>query len=509
MNMIMARTFNEYFENQVKKYGNLPCLTDGETGETWTYGELNETVNRAANFLLKMGLKKGDRFASIMKNYPEFFFFYLASMKLGTLMVPMAVDLPPQRILNNFKRFGIFLAIVDEENAQKFKEIKNGLEDAKIFTVDQSIRREVSKMETSLNENKFPCIDSPGSLYCSSGTTGEPKGIPQSPKNLLTAAEGLAKEYGFGIEDRQMGILPCYHTALATYGFWPSFCIGSEFVLFRKFSKTNFWKNIEKYKIAFVETVPTILIMLMNPPEDVSRYDLSSLKFIGSGSATLLPEVQKKFEDIFSVLICNKYGLTETEVTHFNPPQRNLRKEGSVGRAIPMCEVKVMKSDGSFCRPGEVGEIVMRGDNVVKEYFNDPQETKKAFINGWFHTGDMAHFDGDGFYFLASRKKEIIIRGGSNIYPDEVDRILFSHPGVLESATFGIPDKIYGEEVVSCVILKDANTTERELIEYCQERLEKYKCPKKIKFVDSIPKTPSGKIFRRSLLDMLLKGGLN
>ena len=505
--MIQEKTFNEYFESKVKEFGKLPCLTNGETGETWTYEELNDRVNQAVNFLMSMGVKEGDRFAAVMRNCPEFFFFYLASMKLGSLMVPMAVDLPPKKILSNFKRFNISLAITDEENLAKFKEIEKELKNLKLFTVGEEIREELSKMSPDVGVVKFPAINTPGSLYCSSGTTGEPKGIPQSPKNLLTAAEGLAGAYGFGTGDRQMGILPCYHTALATYGVWPSFCVGSEFVLFKKFSKSGFWKNIEKYKIAFVETVPTILVMLMNPPEDVSNCDLSSLKFIGSGSATLLPEVHRKFEDTFGVLVCNKYGLTETEVTHFNPPQRELRKECSIGKALPMCEVQVMKEDGSFCGPGETGEIVMRGDNVVDGYFNDEQETNKAFVDGWFHTGDMAYCDEDGFYFLVSRKKDIIIRGGSNIYPDEVDSILFSHPDVLEAASFGVPDEIYGEEIIACAVLKKGSEmSEDDLVDYCEERIEKYKCPKKIKFIDKIPKTHSGKLSRRKLVEEI--GGM-
>ncbi len=504
--MIKERTFDEYFEKKVKEFGNNSCLTDGETGRSWTFKEMNEAVNQAVNFLKKMGLNTGDRFATIMRNYPEFFVMYLASMKLGTLIMPMAVDLPFKKIVENFNRFEITLAIVDEENLKKIEEIKEQTNLKHVFTTGSkdNLFEELSKFPTSLEGVELPSIDTPGSLYFSSGTTGTPKGIPQSPKNLLTAAESLAEAYEFGPEDTQMGILPNYHTALATYGFWPGFTIGSNFVLFRKFSKSNFWKNMEKYKIRFVETVPTVLVMLMNPPEDVSKYDLSSLKFIGSGSATLLPEVQKRFEETFGVLICNKYGLSETEPTHFNPPYPELRKVGSIGKPLSMCEVKVMKEDGTFCKPNEIGEIVMRGDNVVSGYYKDPEATAKAFRDGWFHTGDMAYFDEDGFYFLVARKKDVIIRGGANIYPDEVDSVLYSHPDVLEAASFGVPDKIYGEEIVACVVLKEGRKTrEEELIKYCRENLEAYKCPKKIKFIDKIPKTHSGKLLRRKLAEMM------
>ena len=499
------QTFNEYFNIQVKKYGQFPCLTDGENRQTYTFENLDIKVNQTLNLFKELNLKEGDRFATIMENTPEFIITYLASMKLGILITPLAIDLPSKKIKDTFNNLKISIAIVDGKTNKEIDEIKDELKYLKrIFVIngktDEDFNKAISNMSKRVDDINSPHISTSGSLYFSSGTTGTPKGICQSPKNLLTAAESLASAYGFSVEDTQMGVLPNYHTALVTYGFWPSFCVGSNFVIFKKFSKHNFWKNIEKYRIAFVETVPTILIMLMNPPEDVSKYDISSLKFIGAGSAPLSPEVQRRFEDTFGVLVANKYGLSETAPTHFNPPQRELRKEGSIGKPLPMCEVRVVNTNGTFCRAKEIGEILIRGENVVEGYYNDPEATASAFKNGWFCTGDLGYFDGEGFYFLAGRKKEIIIRGGANIYPDEIDRVLYSHPDVVEAASYGVPDEIYGEEVKAGVVLRrGSKIREEDLIEYCNQNLEKYKCPKEINFVNKIPKTHSGKIIRRKL----------
>jgi long-chain acyl-CoA synthetase len=499
------QTFDEYFNSQVKKYGQLPCLTDGENGQMYTYENLNLKVNQALNLFQELNLKEGDRFATIMENTPEFIISYLASMKLGTLIAPLAIDLPSKKIKDIFNNLKISIAIVDRKTNEKLNEIEDELKYLKrVFVINgkgnENFNKALSNMPKRVDDTNHPHISTPSSLYFSSGTTGTPKGICQSPNNLLTAAESLASAYGFSVEDTQMGILPNYHTALVTYGFWPSFCVGSNFVIFKKFSTHNFWKNIEKHRITFVETVPTILVMLMNPPEDVSKYDISALKFIGSGSAPLSPEVQQRFEDTFGVLVANKYGLSETEPTHFNPPQRERRKEGSIGKPLSMCEVGVVNTNRTFCRANEIGEIVIRGENVVNSYYNDPEATASAFKNGWFYTGDLGYFDEEGFYFLAGRKKEIIIRGGANIYPDEIDRVLYTHPDVVDAASYGVPDEIYGEEIKTSVVLrKGSNISEEDLIEYCNRNLEKYKCPKEINFVNKIPKTHSGKIIRRKM----------
>jgi long-chain acyl-CoA synthetase len=343
-------------------------------------------------------------------------------------------------------------------------------------------------------------MDDPGSLYFSSGTTGLAKGIPQSPENLLLAASSLAQAYGFDSFDTQMGILPVYHTALATYGFWPGICVGSNFILCKKFSRGRFWQDIARFRVGFVETVPTILSMLLNPPEDVGALDLSALRFIGSGSSPLPHELQARFEKTFSVLICNKYGLSETAPTHFNPAQRAARRTGSIGKPLPICESRIFDESGQEVAPGEIGEIVIRGANVIKEYYRDPQATAEAFKQGWFHTGDLGSVDAEGWFYIVDRKKDMIIRGGAKIYPSEVDNVLAACPGLAEGVCFGIPDEIYGEALAACVVAKKGSTvTQEDVVGFCRQRLPEHKCPKKIYFSADIPRTTSGKYLRREL----------
>ena len=486
------KNFHEFFAKHASVFGDAPCVTDGERGAVYSYKEVNDLVNRAAAYLSEMGIQKGDRFATLTRNCPEFLFLYLASMKLGTLIVPLEADLPFAGIIAVVKRFGIKALFYNGEREQILP---------RMFPI-QSLLPEISKR--AVDENLFSGVklEDPGSLYFSSGTTGTPKGIPQSPKNLLTAAAGLLEVYGFTSNDTQMGVLPCYHTALATYGFWPSIWVGGNFVLFEKFSKSNFWKNLAKHKISFVEVVPTILTMLLNPPENISGYDLSRLKFIGSGSAPLPIPLHHQFEKVFAVAVANQYGLSETAPTHFNFPDKSKSKEGSIGKPIPMCEAKIVIDGGQEAAVGEIGEIVIRGDSVVRGYYNNPEETEASFRNGWFHTGDLGHKDADGFYFFAGRKKEMINRGGEKIYPQEVDAVLLSFPSVREAATVGEPDSVYGERVVAYLVSSESGASIQEkIIQHCRERLPAYKCPEKIFFIDEIPKTPSGKIMRRVLTE--------
>ena len=499
------KNFHEFFSHQAEIFGDNICLTNGDRPEVlYSFKDLNSIVTKVAIFLSSIGVKKGDRFAVITRNSPEFMFLYLASMKLGSLIMPLVIDLPPEGILRQVQRFGIKAIFFSDESRLSVEEahrldsriMPQGLD---IFGLKDSIKG--ISQETTLFDNVS--LDDPGSFYFSSGTTGEPKGIPQSPRNLLSAAEALVGVYGFSPKDTQMGVLPCYHTALVTYGFWPSFFVGSNFILFERFHKTEFWKNLARHRVSFVEVVPTILSMLLYPPEVISSHDLTNLKFIGSGSAPLSPALHQKFEDTFGIKVANQYGLSETAPTHFNPPERNLRKEGSIGKSMANVEARVVDERGEEAPNMDPGEIAMRGDSVVAGYYNNPQATSEAYRNGWFYTGDLGYRDSDGFYFLSGRKKEMISRGGEKIYPNEVDNVLATCEGLKEAATVGIPDPVYGEEVASFVVLIDDSAASEESIkEHCARFLPAFKCPKKIFFIDEVPKTASGKIIRRKLLEL-------
>lgn len=505
------KNFHKYLEALAEIFTDRICLTNGEDPKiSYSYAQLNLKVNQTVSLLEKLGIAKGDRFATLMMNCPEFFLLYLASMKMGSLIMPLIADLPLEEVTSIIRKFEAKALFVDTERVEIAIEVKDKTENIlrEIFALHSPPDGSIQNFHSALvNNSESPShhlwqveMEDPCSLYFSSGTTGKPKGIPQSPKNLLIAAAALADIQGFDKDDVHMGVLPIYHTALATYGFWPSICAGSNFVLFKKFSKTNFWRNIEKFQITSVEAVPSILAMLLNSPEDISKYNLSKLKFIGSNSAPLSIGLQNQFEKTFKIAVSNKYGLSETAPTHFNPSQPHLRKEGAIGKCLPMCIAKIFDEYENELAPKEIGEIVIRGENVISGYYKDPEANQGAFRNGWFHTGDLGYVDEDGFFFLVDRKKDMIIRGGAKIYPNEIDKVLFSLPSITEAVAFGVPDKIYGEEARACVVLeKGSALTEEEIIKYCQRYLPEYKCPRRIYFVDSIPKTASGKALRREL----------
>lgn len=504
---LQFKNFDEFLADRAKRFGSRPCITDGETKKEYSYHEVNSLVDKTAAFLWARGLRKGDRFGVLTRNSPEFLLLYLASMKLGTLIVPLVIDTPTEGIGNLIKKFSLKALFFSAERAVDIPVLERAIENG-IFTMPiaelQSSIRELAEDWSIFSDTM---LNDPGSLYFSSGTTGEPKGIPQSPKNLLTAAAALAESYQFTEDDTQVGVLPCYHTALVTYGFWPSLWAGSNFVVFERFHKTTFWKNLAEYKASFVEVVPTILVMLLNSPEDVSRYDLSHVKFIGSGSAPLFESLHAEFERTFGVRVANQYGLSETAPTHFNDPRNADRKLRSIGMSMPFIAIRILKEDGAEASSEEMGEIVMKGDSIIDAYHENPGESKRVFREGWFYTGDVGYKDADGYYYITDRKKEMISRGGAKIYPSEIDALLVSMTEIREAATVGVPDAVYGEVAVSYVVPKEnAEFSSEKILNRCRELLPSYKCPSKIIAIDEIPKTPSGKIMRRVLTEKHTNG---
>jgi long-chain acyl-CoA synthetase len=276
---------------------------------------------------------------------------------------------------------------------------------------------------------------------------------------------------------------------------------GGSTVVSPKFSASKFWDIISDYQVTSFGSVATMLAMLLNAyPEGVPKgLKTDQLRFAMCGSAPVPAEVMKKFEETFQCPVIEGYGLSESTCrSTFNPPDER-RRPGSCGLAIGN-EMKVVDDDDREVADGELGEIVLRGENILKGYFKNPEANERAFRGGWFRGGDVGYRDEEGFFFIVDRKTDMIIRGGENIYPREIDELLYKHPAVAAAATIGIRDQLYGEEVAAFVVLKDgANSSEEELIAYCKSELADYKCPKTIRIVKDIPKGPTGKLLKREL----------
>jgi long-chain acyl-CoA synthetase len=272
-----------------------------------------------------------------------------------------------------------------------------------------------------------------------------------------------------------------------------------------KFSASRFWNIISDYEITSFGSVATMLSMLLSTyPNGVPEgLKTDQLRFAMCGSAPVPGEVIKRFEETFGCLVIEGYGLSESTCrSTFNPPDLR-RRFGSCGLPIGN-EMRVVDEDDSEVKDGTLGEIVLRGENILKGYYKNPVATAAAFRNGWFHTGDIGYRDTDGFYYIVDRKSDMIIRGGENIYPREIDEVLYQHPAVAAAAAVGIPDDLYGEEVTAFVVLKESGSvTENELINFCRERLADYKCPKTVRLVKEIPKGPTGKLLKRELAKLV------
>jgi acyl-CoA synthetase (AMP-forming)/AMP-acid ligase II len=339
-----------------------------------------------------------------------------------------------------------------------------------------------------------------------SGTTGKPKGVMLSHENILNGGLNVKTSHELTGNDKALCVLPLYHINGLVVTVMGPLVSSSSLVLCEKFSASNFWKIIDQYKCTWFSIVPTIVSALLNKhsKEELDSLDLSCIRFGRSASAALAPEVHKGFEEKFKISMIETMGLTETCAPILsNPPTPNKIKYGSPGIAYGN-EVIIFDENFKELPRNTIGQICVRGKNVMKEYYKNPDETKKSFYNDWLLTGDLGLMDEDGFIFVRGRIKELIIKGGENISPREIDDVLYQHPNILEAAAFSVADNHYGETIKAAVVLKDKNTTEeKEIIEHCISIIGKFKSPDNIYFLDELPKGSSGKIQRLKIKELI------
>jgi long-chain acyl-CoA synthetase len=516
------KTLRELLENRVDKYQDKIFLSSVD-GRAYTYKEFDEAVNRMVRLLSVSGFKKGDVINLLMPNSIEYIIAYFACFKLGAIAGPVNSLLKPHEIeyvINNSEAKAL---LVNSEFMPSIEEIESNLQTLEAI-IELNAEKETTKgfrgMRDHLPVDELSSDDEAIIIY-TSGTTGKPKGCLLTHQNLIANARQITNWLGFDENDRLLTMMPLFHMNAVSVTTMTPLYAGASSVVAPKFSVSKFWNWISDYKITSFGSVATMLNMLIHTyPNGVPSAECGvrsaeesatphsalciphSLRFAMCGSAPVPAEVMKKFEETFNCLVIEGYGLSESTCrSTFNPPNEN-RKPSSCGLPIGN-EMKIVDDDDNEVPIGERGEIVLRGENIFKGYFNNEEATANAFRGGWFHTGDIAYKDEDGFYYIVDRKSDMIIRGGENIYPREIDEILFTHPAIKSAAVIGIPDELYGEEVAAFVVLKEgAELTEEELIAYCRESLADYKCPKKIYFVEDIPKGPTGKLLKRELAKM-------
>jgi acyl-CoA synthetase (AMP-forming)/AMP-acid ligase II len=496
----MSDNVRQLLETRVSEYGDKPFLFSEADARSWSYAEFDRAVNRTANMLISRGIAKGDVVSLLMPNSAEYIIAYFACWKIGALGGPVNSLLKSEEIEWVVANSESKLMLVGTEFASSVPPSLLGKEPRFVIfdDVDAATHGHSDELESVELDAQEDAI-----IIYTSGTTGKPKGCLLTHANLIANAKQIAEWMHFGPDDRLLTIMPLFHMNAVSVTTMTALYAGGSTVVSPKFSASRFWDIIEKYKITSFGSVATMLSMLLakadsetNPRSEIRN---PQLRFAMCGSAPVPAEVLKRFEETFNCLVIEGYGLSESTCrSTFNPPNET-RRPGSCGMPIGNA-MAVFDEEDQPVADGELGEIVLRGPNICKEYFKNPDATAKAFANGWFHTGDIGYRDADGFFHIADRKSDMIIRGGENIYPREIDDLLFTHPAVASAAVIGVPDDLYGEEVAAFVVVKGGQAaTADDIITFCKQHLADYKCPKTVHFLDEIPKGPTGKLLKREL----------
>lgn len=476
-----------------------------------TYKALAESAHKVANILADKGIGKGDNVAMMIPNTPYFPIIYYGILHTGATVVPLNCLLHSaevQYLLENSEAKVFFAwhafahetvpAFNETESCHHFIDVC-GWEEAPPPVVGESLT-ELAKTASTEFESAQTMPDDTAVILYTSGTTGHPKGAELTHFNMFFNAF-IFKERIVKVTSDDVGlvVLPLFHSFGQTCMQNTCILAGATITMLDRFDARKAVHIIARDGVTYMAAVPSVYLLLLNM-RHIDPKEFASLRMAISGGASLPAQVLSEFKERFGVQILEGYGLSETSpVASFNVTERPC-KPASIGVPIWGVDMRIMRDDGAFVDVGEVGEIVIRGHNIMRGYYKQPVATEDAVIDGWFHTGDMARIDEDGYFFIVDRKKDIIIRNGMNVYPREVEDILHGHPAVLEAAVVGVPHKTHGEEVKAYVTLRDGTTaTADELRDYCRARIAAFKCPRHVEILPSLPKGPTGKILKREL----------
>ncbi|HKY45422.1 MAG TPA: long-chain-fatty-acid--CoA ligase [Pyrinomonadaceae bacterium] len=493
--IIEPQSIPELLRQRVDAAPDKPFLFSETDKRQFTYKEFETAVKRTASLLASNGIGKGDVVSLLLPNSVEYVIAYFACWQIGALAGPVNSLLKAQEIAYVISNSEAKAWLVNSE----FLPIVEAIRDQVHPTILQFDNEAENADERGLNAD-LSCDDDAIIIY-TSGTTGKPKGCLLTHGNVIANARQISSWLKFTEADRLLTIMPLFHMNAVSVTTMSALYAGGSTVVSPKFSASRFWQIISDYQITSFGSVATMLSMLLSTYPDGVPAGLKTdqLRFAMCGSAPVPAEVLRRFEETFDCLVIEGYGLSESTCrSTFNPPDTR-RRPGSCGIPIGN-EMRVVDEEDREVACGELGEIVLRGENILKGYYKNEVANETAFRNGWFHTGDIGYRDADGFYYIVDRKSDMIIRGGENIYPREIDEVLYQHPDIAAAAVIGVPDDLYGEEVAAVVVLKPgASASEQEVIDYCKARLADFKCPKTVRFVDDIPKGPTGKLLKREL----------
>lgn len=491
----------DLLEKNIADFGEYPLLFFKE--RTLTNVETKNLADQFANGLRRLGIQKGDRVMVCLPNCPEVLISYQGITRAGAIIVPVMFMLHPKELHYIALNSGAKAVITSSYVLQNVEKSLEGLPSRpEVLVVDRPTDNQTKNFYDVMDQSNSTLPDDikpedTAVILYTSGTTGNPKGVLLTHKNLYSNADNSAK-HNETERGTTLGVLPLAHV----YGLTVSnvsFLTGGSIVVFSSFDVKEVLSAIEKYKVKSFSAVPAMIYALVSYPQ-ADQYDTSSLESVGSGSAPLPVALLHAFQKKFGAQVYEGYGLSEAAPVVTAHRKGKEIKPGSVGIPIPGVQVRIVNDQGEEVPRGEVGELIVSGDNITPGYFQNREESERVLRDGWLYTGDVARQDDDGYVYIVDRKKDLIIRGGFNLYPRDVEEILNAHDKVAEAAVIGIPDERMGEEMVACVVKKqDADVTEEELITYCQDHLSKRKTPRHIVFLESLPRNGVGKILKTHL----------
>lgn len=527
-------TLQEALTNTAKKYPERPALIF--QGKTISYKELDDMVSRFSTALRELGIRPRSSVALLLPNLVQTVVGIFGALRLGAIAVPnnplytdrelehqlndsgaeilLCLDTLIPRMMNLMPRTGIKKIVschirdyLPFPLKQLFPFLRKDLH-LKTPTSDHLFEfTDLLKRHAPIGQNFASDMNDTAIIIYTGGTTGLSKGVELTQKNLSYNCQQSKAWIPSFADGREicLGCLPFFHAYGMTAAMNMSIFYGWADVLIPKPEAKAILDAVHKFKVTFIPGVPTLFNAMINF-QDIEKYDLSSIKACLSGAAPLALETIRGFKDLTGIMLLEAYGLTETSPCTHAIPLGGKEKPGCIGLPVPNTDAKLVDVEDyskEITVFGESGELCIKGPQVMKGYMNRPDETAAAIRDGWFLTGDIATVDEEGFFKIVDRKKDMIISGGFNVFPREVDEILFSHPKVNEACAIGVPDQHSGERIKAFVVLKDGQTaTAEEIIDFCRERLVKYKVPKYLEFVDELPKSAVGKVLRRELRDM-------
>jgi len=500
---------NSFNENVLKFPDKVAIEFIDPPLQRYSYAELDGLINRTAGYLQTLGVQSGDRVALQLSKSIEFILLHLATVRIGGITLPLNLAYPPDELKYFLEDSGAKLLFAVESARDRIQAIISELPNLKesiyldLTNVSQ-FQSLISDFDTGLDgkDQTYPTINNNDTavIIYTSGTTGRPKGAEITHGNLISNLEALHTVWGWQANDVLLHVLPIFHVHGLFVALHGALHAGATTKMMREIDAQKTLELLSSGQCSVFMAVPTIHKRLLGVP-DAHQFDLSQVRLITSGSDRLPDDLFAGFQKTFGYTLLERYGMTETGMNCSNPLTGE-RRIGSVGHPLPGVELQIVHSEtGEILPDGEIGDVQLRGPNVFKGYWQQPEKTSESFTaDGWFKTGDLGFREIDGYITLCGRSKDLIISGGLNIYPPEVERVLLEHPAVNACAVIGCPDKEWGENVTAVVVLQEGESaTDEELIRFCREKLAPYKSPKFIIFIGSLPRNAMGKVQKAKL----------